>query len=122
MDDKFDEDDDQITWDVFESMISGDDMLDYFKAINVDASEAKGLFEILDTDHSGGVDCSEIVNGLLRLRGNAGALEMALLLREVSYLGERIDAALMSRLGQLFCKEEKGVRDCQSQDEDDQDD
>merc|ERR1712014_174358 len=57
-------------------------MNEYFKTIDVDPSEAKGLFELLDTDNSGGVDTSEMVNGFLRLRGPAKALDIALLIRE----------------------------------------
>eukprot|EP00929_Paragymnodinium_shiwhaense_P095551 TRINITY_DN5673_c0_g3_i1.p1 TRINITY_DN5673_c0_g3~~TRINITY_DN5673_c0_g3_i1.p1 ORF type:complete len:577 (+),score=115.49 TRINITY_DN5673_c0_g3_i1:87-1817(+) len=81
----------QISWDIFQAKLEEEHMTDYFKAIDIDAAEAKNLFALLDTDNSGGVDCSELVNGLLRLRGTAGALEVSLMLREMSYMFDRID-------------------------------
>eukprot|EP00929_Paragymnodinium_shiwhaense_P120580 TRINITY_DN9253_c0_g5_i1.p1 TRINITY_DN9253_c0_g5~~TRINITY_DN9253_c0_g5_i1.p1 ORF type:complete len:549 (+),score=89.20 TRINITY_DN9253_c0_g5_i1:118-1764(+) len=88
----------QISWDMFHSTLSETGMADYFKAIDVDESEAKNLFTLLDTDNSGGVDCKELVNGLLRLRGNAGALEVSLMMRELSYMLDRFDLRLQEGL------------------------
>jgi len=82
---------DCITWDEFQSKMDAPEMKEYFKAINVDPSEAYGLFQLLDTDGSGDVDCSEIVNGLLRLRGNARALELSLLMSETSRIHQTLE-------------------------------
>eukprot|EP00929_Paragymnodinium_shiwhaense_P093086 TRINITY_DN53138_c0_g3_i1.p1 TRINITY_DN53138_c0_g3~~TRINITY_DN53138_c0_g3_i1.p1 ORF type:complete len:567 (-),score=108.84 TRINITY_DN53138_c0_g3_i1:197-1897(-) len=96
----FDENDPhrQISWEFFQSKLSCADMADYFRAIDIDATEAKNLFTLLDTDNSGGVDCAELINGLLRLRGNAGALEVSLMMREISYMYDRIDALVWDAL------------------------
>eukprot|EP00929_Paragymnodinium_shiwhaense_P003584 TRINITY_DN10417_c0_g1_i1.p1 TRINITY_DN10417_c0_g1~~TRINITY_DN10417_c0_g1_i1.p1 ORF type:complete len:645 (-),score=116.32 TRINITY_DN10417_c0_g1_i1:346-2280(-) len=88
----------QIEWDMFQELIESETMMEYFKAINIDPSEARGLFDLLDCDCSGGVDCDEIVNGLLRLRGSAGALETSLLLREVSHMCQRLDISIEHQL------------------------
>jgi len=72
----------RITWAEFKSKLATHEMQEYFRAINVDPSEAKGLFTLLDADDSGAVDAAEIVNGCLRLRGNAKALELSLLMQE----------------------------------------
>eukprot|EP00929_Paragymnodinium_shiwhaense_P076583 TRINITY_DN39395_c0_g1_i6.p1 TRINITY_DN39395_c0_g1~~TRINITY_DN39395_c0_g1_i6.p1 ORF type:complete len:647 (+),score=160.21 TRINITY_DN39395_c0_g1_i6:76-1941(+) len=87
----------QISWADFEEKLSTSTMLDYFKAININPREARGLFDLLDSDCSGGVDCDEIVNGLLRLRGTAGALETSLLLREVSHMCKRLDVSFQQQ-------------------------
>eukprot|EP00929_Paragymnodinium_shiwhaense_P044208 TRINITY_DN22690_c0_g1_i2.p1 TRINITY_DN22690_c0_g1~~TRINITY_DN22690_c0_g1_i2.p1 ORF type:complete len:302 (-),score=48.27 TRINITY_DN22690_c0_g1_i2:369-1274(-) len=84
-----------ITWDAFEKKLQTADMESYLKAIDVSVSEAQNLFELLDTDNSRTVNCSELVNGLLRLRGNAGALEVSLLLRELSHIRELLDKRML---------------------------
>eukprot|EP00929_Paragymnodinium_shiwhaense_P095549 TRINITY_DN5673_c0_g2_i2.p1 TRINITY_DN5673_c0_g2~~TRINITY_DN5673_c0_g2_i2.p1 ORF type:complete len:551 (+),score=87.02 TRINITY_DN5673_c0_g2_i2:66-1655(+) len=88
----------QISWEIFEAKLRGDHLADYFKAIDIDSAEARNLFTLLDTDNSGGVDCAELVNGLLRLRGNAGALEVSLMMREMSYMFDRIEGLLRNAL------------------------
>lgn len=80
-----------ITLEAFETKIADKEMTEYFKSINIDPSEAQGLFQLLDVDGSGDVDCVEIVNGLLRLRGNAKALELSLLMSEICRLHQRMD-------------------------------
>lgn len=74
----------QVSFDAFNKKMDTADMQEYFKAIDVDPSEAKGLFQLLDADDSGTVDAEELVNGCLRLRGCAKALELSLLMHETS--------------------------------------
>lgn len=81
---------DQITWEEFESRLGVPDMQDYFKEMNVDVSEARGLFRLLDVNNSGTVDVEEVINGCLRLRGPAKALEMHLLLHETTRMRHRM--------------------------------
>jgi len=67
-------------------------MREYFKAIDVDPSEAKGLFRLLDIDSSDALDAEEFLGGCLRLRGPAKALDVALLMHEVKNLNQRFHA------------------------------
>jgi len=62
--------------------------------INVCPSEGVSLFRLLDVDDSGTLDARELVDGLLRLRGNSKALELSLLMRQVRCM----DHELCSRL------------------------
>merc|ERR1711948_220981 len=80
----------QISWQSFKSKLHTPAMLDYFKTIDVDPSEGQGLFDLLDADDSGTVDASEMVNGFLKLRGPAKALDIALLMREFGSIKLRL--------------------------------
>lgn len=85
----------QLGWEEFSEKMKGRAMRDFFKAIEVDPSDAKDFFAMLDTDNSGTVSAEEIVNGCLRLRGQAKSLDMAILIRAV----DNIEATLMSLCG-----------------------
>mmetsp|Transcript_56603 Transcript_56603/g.148295 ORF Transcript_56603/g.148295 Transcript_56603/m.148295 type:complete len:167 (-) Transcript_56603:110-610(-) len=74
---------DAMSWPVFESKLDAPQMVAFFKAIDVDPSEARGLFCLLDLDGSGEITVDEFLNGALRLRGSAKALDVALLLQQV---------------------------------------
>merc|ERR1712113_478359 len=80
----------ELTWEDFSEKLNFGTMQDYFKQINVSVSEAKALFELLDADGSGSVDSSEIVEGCLKLRGPARALELSILAKEVSEVHKTI--------------------------------
>jgi voltage-gated sodium channel len=73
----------QMTWELFQSKLDAPQMQEFFKAIDVDKSEARGLFSLLDLDHSDTVSIEEFINGCLRLRGPAKSLDMALVIQEV---------------------------------------
>lgn len=84
--------DDCITWKEFSSKLSRPEMQEYFKDLNVDVSEAKGLFQLLDVDGSGGLELDEVISGCLRLRGPAKAIELALLGQEIVSLNGKVEA------------------------------
>lgn len=103
-----------ITWEVFKSKLDCPDMKEYFKAINVDPSEAQGLFQLLDVDGMGAVDSTQIVSGLLRLRGTAKALELSLLMHETSRMHQRVTdyftevTQRLRRMGQVLANHVSG--------------
>jgi hypothetical protein len=84
----FDEDDEEneIDWDCFSEKTKTKVMRAYLQDLNINISEAEGLFDLLDVDSSGSVSSMEIVDGCLRLRGPARALDLALLMREVGLI------------------------------------
>lgn len=79
-----------MTWETFERQLDKPMMQAYFRNIDVDPSEAKGLFQLLDLDGSGFIDCEEFLSGCIRLRGPAKALDMALLMHEVRRMTVKI--------------------------------
>lgn len=79
-----------ITWEEFEEMAHAAEMQDYFKAIDVDLSEAKGLFDLLDMTGCGQLKQEDFLSGCLRLRGPAKALDLALLMKETRVLRKQV--------------------------------
>lgn len=68
-----------ISWDEFACQLDNPHMETYFKALDIDSSEAYGLFALLDVNNCGEVSVEEFVLGCLRLRGTAQAIDLATL-------------------------------------------
>lgn len=83
----------EMDWRMFENLLHTPQMKEAFKAINVDPSEARGLFKLLDMDNSGVVNAEEFLCGCMKLRGPAKALDLAILNREI----RRMEAALVKQ-------------------------
>jgi len=73
-----------IDREAFKSHLETSDMQELFRSIDLDPSEADCVFKLLDMDNTGFLDCSAFLNGCLRLRGSAKALDLLLLLRETT--------------------------------------
>jgi len=58
--------------------------------MDIDPREAGSLFELMDMDHSGGVDRKEFTQGCKRLRSPAKAIDIFHLLRKVQEVLERV--------------------------------
>merc|ERR1712187_9201 len=71
-----------ISFNEIEDHLQSEAVQEYFKAIDVDPSEAKHLFEMLDINGSGEIDLEEFLSGCLRLQGPAKALDLLLVTRE----------------------------------------
>merc|ERR1712113_708414 len=84
------ENEEEITRDIFEMKAESGAMQDYFKQINVEVSQARQLFDLLDADGSGSVSSTEIIEGCLRLRGPAQSLDLCLLIRDVDLLHKAV--------------------------------
>eukprot|EP00928_Gymnodinium_smaydae_P074982 TRINITY_DN57_c0_g1_i1.p1 TRINITY_DN57_c0_g1~~TRINITY_DN57_c0_g1_i1.p1 ORF type:complete len:574 (+),score=74.33 TRINITY_DN57_c0_g1_i1:74-1795(+) len=66
-------------------------MLKFLKMLDVHPCEASLLFDLLDEDGGGSLDKDELVNGFMRFRGSARALEMCILRREVGDIMDKLD-------------------------------
>lgn len=80
-----------ISWAVFEQKLSEPELQACFALLNISITDARCLFELIDTDKSGSVDAKEIVEGCLRLKGNAKALDMSLMLQMINGVTEQLE-------------------------------
>merc|ERR1719359_2206297 len=71
-----------ITWDELHSHLSDEAVKAYFSLVQIEISEAEGLFHLLDVDESGEVGIEEFIMGCMRLKGTAKSIDMATLLYE----------------------------------------
>jgi len=80
----------KMDWEQFETQLDEPQMQEYFRAIDVDPSEARGVFQLLDIDDSGFITAEEFLSGSIRLRGSAKALDLALLIYNFKVLSQWI--------------------------------
>jgi len=82
----FSSQDEEMDWAAFQSKMDTPQMLEFFRGIDVDPSEAKGIFSLIDVDESGSINADEFLNSCVRLQGPSKALETAVLMQEVRHL------------------------------------
>lgn len=73
-----------ITEEVFQEKLASNVMQEFMKSIDIDSKEGDKLFSLLDLDCTGTLDPRELVSGILRLRGPAKALDLAVITNEIS--------------------------------------
>eukprot|EP00747_Dinoflagellata_sp_TGD_P027980 gnl/TRDRNA2_/TRDRNA2_132950_c3_seq1.p1 gnl/TRDRNA2_/TRDRNA2_132950_c3~~gnl/TRDRNA2_/TRDRNA2_132950_c3_seq1.p1 ORF type:complete len:131 (+),score=26.50 gnl/TRDRNA2_/TRDRNA2_132950_c3_seq1:25-417(+) len=67
---------------MFHAALQDPDMFNYFNAINIDKKEAQNLFKLLDISDSGSIDYLDFLDGCLRLKGPAKAVDVITMLQE----------------------------------------
>jgi len=71
-----------ISWEEFETKLQDHRVIAYFAALELDVAEARGLFELLDTEELDEVPIDEFVVGCFRLKGGAKGIDLAALMYE----------------------------------------
>jgi len=86
-----------ITYHEFQKHLDDERVGAYFEALGLDPTDAWDLFKLLDTDSdasNGAIDCEEFVEGCLRLRGPAKAIDIAKLSYENTVTRSQLQGAL----------------------------
>ncbi|CAK9079320.1 unnamed protein product [Durusdinium trenchii] len=68
---------DELSREEFDELLQSEAMTRYLDAIGIELDEADSLFAFLDRDDSGSLSIVEFIQGCLRLRGPAKALDLA---------------------------------------------
>jgi len=71
-----------ISWLEFQRYLEDPRVKEFFKTIELDVTEARGLFKLLDVDESDEVPIDEFVTGCFRLKGGSKSLDLASLMHE----------------------------------------
>jgi len=71
-----------VSWGEFQKYLDDPRMKEFFKAIELDVTEARGLYKLLDVDESDEVPIEEFVTGCFRLKGAGKSLDLASLMHE----------------------------------------
>lgn len=71
-----------ITWDEFKKYLENDEIRAYLSAQQLDACDARQLFDLLDVHGKLQVSMPDFIIGLLRLRGMAKSVDLVALLKE----------------------------------------
>mmetsp|Transcript_6739 Transcript_6739/g.11798 ORF Transcript_6739/g.11798 Transcript_6739/m.11798 type:complete len:133 (+) Transcript_6739:3-401(+) len=75
-----------LTWAEFADALSDENMQAYLSAHGFQVTHAQLVFDILDEGNSGSVGLMEFVLGMLRLKGEAKALDARLIQRQIGML------------------------------------
>lgn len=70
----------------FEKHIEDDKIMAYLRTLEIDVSQVRTLFTLLDVDNTGEVDIDEFVGGCMRLRGGATSMDLAVLKYQVEWI------------------------------------
>jgi hypothetical protein len=76
--------------------LEDEDVKAFFESIDVDPTEVSWLFELLDEDNSGSIGFEEFLNGVLRLQGQAKAIDLIMITREIRRAFSHLDVTLRS--------------------------
>merc|ERR1719456_593943 len=99
-----------LSWDEFESHLMNDRVRAYFASLELDISEARALFVLLDVEETDEVPIEKFINGCLRMRGDAKSIDVNMIL----YENEKMLCKLTSFTDyaeEMFDRLEKGLTD-----------
>uniref|UniRef100_A0A7S4RIZ9 EF-hand domain-containing protein n=1 Tax=Alexandrium monilatum TaxID=311494 RepID=A0A7S4RIZ9_9DINO len=88
----------RLSWSEFKEHLKLPKVSAYFRALELDVSQAHVVFKLLDSDGSNQVSLEEFLAGCSRLRGHAKSLEVNLLLYENKRLHKKLNN-FMSAMG-----------------------
>jgi len=71
-----------LSWEEFEDYLQDQNVQAYFQSFQLDVTQAKTLFRLLDFDGSNNVKIDEFVEGCMRMRGQARSIDVHMLLYE----------------------------------------
>jgi len=96
-----------LSWEEFKEHAADERVVAYLHSLELDGSQARGLFKLLDVDGDDEVDINEFVTGCLRFKGTAKSIDVCTLLYEVRRLKRKLTNHFQQVETQLYGQEEK---------------
>merc|ERR1712178_186927 len=95
----------------FEKRLKNENVQAYFNHLQLDVSDARTVFGILDFDHDGEVSIDEFLSGCYRLQGPSRSLDMKIMQYQVRHLTQVLhrNYDILSSLG-LECRSTGSLR------------
>ncbi|CAK9101590.1 L type [Durusdinium trenchii] len=90
-----------LTFMEFEELFDKPHIRSFFEALDVETKDAWTLFNLMDISGSGDLEASEFVEGCMRLKGPARAIDVSLLLREQRRTRKKLLGRLVAAVGSL---------------------
>ncbi|CAE8691131.1 unnamed protein product [Polarella glacialis] len=84
-----------VSWEEFAVLMTDDRLRSFLSAMEIDASDLQGLFEVLG-DGSGNLSADDFIAGAGRINGSAKAVDMAQLLSIVKRLDSKLESSATS--------------------------
>mmetsp|Transcript_102133 Transcript_102133/g.324506 ORF Transcript_102133/g.324506 Transcript_102133/m.324506 type:complete len:691 (-) Transcript_102133:77-2149(-) len=78
-----------LSWEEFQQYLQNDKVQAYFQSFELDVTQARTLFKLLDLDESNDVGIDEFVEGCLRMKGTARSIDVNMLLYETEKMIDR---------------------------------
>jgi len=79
-----------LSWQEFKTHLQTPEVSAYLQALELDVSQARSLFELLDRDGSDEVSLDEFLAGCMRLKGQAKSIDVNILLHENRRLFQKL--------------------------------
>merc|ERR1712032_1070335 len=90
-----------LSWEEFREHLGHPVIRAYFASLDLNISEARGLFVLLDIDGSGQIHIEDFVKGCLLVRGEAKSIDLATLRYEFLRFSRQLRAAIQVIVAQL---------------------
>eukprot|EP00931_Biecheleriopsis_adriatica_P049564 TRINITY_DN2867_c0_g1_i3.p1 TRINITY_DN2867_c0_g1~~TRINITY_DN2867_c0_g1_i3.p1 ORF type:complete len:756 (+),score=137.94 TRINITY_DN2867_c0_g1_i3:28-2295(+) len=107
-----------LEWEDFKAESQNPQMLDFFRSIDVDPSQAQAVFQLLDVEETGAIDLDEFLNGCLSLHGPAKAIDVSTMRYELRMLVRMMNESLATSNRAAVANEQEEMSD-ESVDQDD---
>eukprot|EP00747_Dinoflagellata_sp_TGD_P082219 gnl/TRDRNA2_/TRDRNA2_161619_c0_seq2.p1 gnl/TRDRNA2_/TRDRNA2_161619_c0~~gnl/TRDRNA2_/TRDRNA2_161619_c0_seq2.p1 ORF type:complete len:226 (-),score=46.94 gnl/TRDRNA2_/TRDRNA2_161619_c0_seq2:172-849(-) len=106
------DDDGLLAFDTFEDLLEYPEMQAFLQSLALDKDSAQGLFMLVNTTGSGFVQYEDLIDGCMRLRGAAKAIDLVTLMKDNRRLSNSVEDKLsmlhdvLGKLSDVFARHE----------------
>merc|ERR1719225_1129729 len=83
-----------LSWEMFQSNMENVKVKAFFQALELDVSQTREFFDMLDVDRTNAVGIDEFVEGCVRLRGGARSVDVNMVLLHCKKLNKQVTSLI----------------------------
>lgn len=91
-----------VDWTTFSNVLKDDAVRSYFASLEIEPTHIRLIFDLLDPDHQGKIDVHDFVTGMVRLKGEAKAVDARIIQRQLDLLPVLLEKELEKGLRQFM--------------------